>query len=45
MIVEVEVLKCRMVIIDYKKSIILIIPKIALNDSVLHATMPNQIWI
>ena len=42
MIVVEEVLKCRMGIIDYKKSIIHVTLQIALVDSVLHTTNPTK---
>ena len=42
MIVVEEVLKCRMAIIDYKKSIIHITLLIALIDSVLLTTIPTK---
>ena len=42
MIVVEEVLKCRMAIIDYKKSIIHITLQIGLIDSVLHMTYPTK---
>ena len=41
MVVE-EVLKCRMAIIDYKKSIIHITLQIAFINSVLHTTNPTK---
>ena len=42
MIVAEEVPKCRMAIIDYKKSIIHITLLISLIDSVSHKTIPTK---